>query len=313
MTFEPIVSPTKWHDFDAYSLENDRILIQIVPRLGAKIVSLCDKRSEREWLAPPIRSVKPTAYGQSFIDQDMSGWDEMFPTILPCEWEGRSFPDHGEVWSVPWQTEVQGSALVSERKGIGFPYIFSRKIAFNGINRLKFEYILQNTGEFRFPWLWAAHPQFLADESTEIVFPDTIKKVVNVVENDPVFGRSGQIYDWPVSMLMTGERFRQTRVKSPEVRQCRKFYALPDNIIQWAGLLHHSSGSTLKLRWEADFPIYLGLWIDEGYYQKATVVALEPSSAYYDGLQIALAQDRVPWIEPGENIEWSLEIELDQR
>ncbi len=313
MANEPVVSLTKWHGFEAYSLENDRILIQIVPRLGAKIVSLYDKRSEREWLAPPIRTVKQTEYGQSFVDQDMSGWDEMFPTILPCEWEGHSFPDHGEVWSSPWQMEVQGSALISEGKGTGFPYVLSRKMAFTSINKLKLEYTLSNEGDFRFPWLWAAHPQFLADESTEIVLPATIKKVINVVENDPVFGRNGQIYDWPVAMMPTGERLRLTRVKSPEVRQCRKFYMPPDNLIQWAGLLHHSSGSTLRVRWNADFPIYFGLWVDEGYYQKTTVVALEPSSAYYDGLQIALAQNRVPWIEPGQKIDWTLEIELDQR
>ena len=77
----------------------------IVPELGAKIVSLFDRRRQHEWLVPPMRTLKQTAYGDDFVSQDMSGWDEMMPTIVACDYQGARLPDHGEVWSIPWQVE----------------------------------------------------------------------------------------------------------------------------------------------------------------------------------------------------------------
>lgn len=79
-------SKTTWHNFDALALESDSMQVVIVPDLGAKIVSLYDKVHRREWLVPPIRQVQQPAYGAVFVDQDMSGWDEMMPTIVACEW-----------------------------------------------------------------------------------------------------------------------------------------------------------------------------------------------------------------------------------
>jgi len=55
------------------------------------------------------RPFKPVAYGAVFVDQDMSGWDEMFPTINACTYPapspyaGITLPDHGEVWVLPWE------------------------------------------------------------------------------------------------------------------------------------------------------------------------------------------------------------------
>lgn len=64
----------------------------VVPEMGAKLVSLADKRSGLEWLAGPAdRPFRPVPYGADFVQQDMSGWDEMFPTIVAC-----AYPAPGE-------------------------------------------------------------------------------------------------------------------------------------------------------------------------------------------------------------------------
>ena len=55
---------TTWHNFDALALESESLQVVIVPDLGAKIVSLYDKVHRREWLVPPIRTVKQTFMGQ---------------------------------------------------------------------------------------------------------------------------------------------------------------------------------------------------------------------------------------------------------
>lgn len=307
-----VIGNSVWHDFDALTLENDLLSITIVPRLGAKIVSLLDKKLNREWLASPIRQVAQTQYGQSFVDQDMSGWDEMFPTIVACEWEGRSFPDHGEVWSCEWTAIAKDDELAASVKGIGLDYELSRSISFAGMNRLQLNYRLWNRESFSFPWLWAAHPQFLANERTRILLPEHINRVMNVVSNDPVFGDAALFYGWPVAELSSGGKFQLDRVRNPEVCACRKFYSLPEDVVSWAVLRDEQNNSQMKLSWKALFPLYFGVWVDEGFYNTATVIAPEPTSGFYDGLPMALKNNRVSWINPDEKITWTLEIEISE-
>jgi len=71
--------------------------------MGAKLVSLVHKPAAHDWLLGPAdRPFRPVPYGASFVDQDMSGWDEMFPTIEACPYPGEgpyagaALPDHGE-------------------------------------------------------------------------------------------------------------------------------------------------------------------------------------------------------------------------
>ena len=96
------LSETTWRGMPAWTLENDRLKVVTTPGVGAKITSIYDKAFEHEWLvSPPDRLFGPNEYAASFIDQDMSGWDEMYPTIKPCTYPnpgpyfGAVLPDHG--------------------------------------------------------------------------------------------------------------------------------------------------------------------------------------------------------------------------
>ena len=72
-------------------LDSEMHRVVMVPEMGAKIVSLVDKRGGFEWMVGPgTRPVKPVAYGAWWHEQDMAGWDEMFPTIIACPFPGRA-------------------------------------------------------------------------------------------------------------------------------------------------------------------------------------------------------------------------------
>ena len=172
------ISGTNWHNFPAWILENDKIRVVIVPELGAKIVSLFDKVYSHEWLVPPMRPLKQTSYGADFVSQDMSGWDEMMPTIVACDWEGVHLPDHGEVWSIPWALESTVDALVLSVMGVAMPYRFTRTAALLEPNCLELRYSLTNTGKTACPYLWTAHPQFAANAQTRIILPPDVTQMV---------------------------------------------------------------------------------------------------------------------------------------
>ena len=170
------ISRATWHGQDAFVQENDTIRLVTVPDLGAKIVSLFDKRSRREWLVGPgERALAKVPYGASFVDQDMSGWDEMFPTIVACAypapgaWVGTQLPDHGEVWPLSWVLEPSDpDTLKLGVEGKALPYRLARTLSFASSNILEMAYELQNLGDERMPYLWSAHPQFVCDDEAEI-------------------------------------------------------------------------------------------------------------------------------------------------
>jgi hypothetical protein len=111
--------------------ENDSLRVEIVPGRGAKLVSLINKLTHREWVYKHNDTWKPLTYGMIWEDGDRSGWDEMFPTILACPcpnepWQHARFPDHGEVWTLPWEYELTDNSVRMWVQGVMVPYIFEK-------------------------------------------------------------------------------------------------------------------------------------------------------------------------------------------
>ncbi len=170
---------TEWFLTPALVLETPAMRVITVPEKGAKIVSVFDRSTGHEWLLPPKNGHFPQpVYGAVFVEQDMSGWDEMFPTIDRCRYPLRgayfdaNLPDHGEVWALPWQVdESSRSAICLSVTGRTLPYILSRELRFSDERTLRLSYEVINAGSEPLSLLWAAHPQFAADEATRIMLP----------------------------------------------------------------------------------------------------------------------------------------------
>lgn len=305
-----IITPTIWHTLPALCLESDLTRVVIVPELGAKIVSLFDKTHQHEWLAPPMRPLKPTSYGANFVSQDMSGWDEMLPTINACDYQGIHLPDHGEVWSIPWQVEQTADAAILSVNGVALSYRLTRSAALVASNCLELQYSLANTGDRSFQYLYAAHPQFNADEYTRLVLPSDITQMINVIQDDPAWGASGNLHAWPQAIDRNGLSWRLDRVRSPDNLACRKFYVPPEQSVAWAALVHEDKKCALRLEWSPVELPYLGLWVDEGMFNSLPVAAFEPSNAYYDSLVWAISNRRAPTLEPDQVCHWQIRLWL---
>jgi galactose mutarotase-like enzyme len=286
--------------------------------MGAKIVSIYDKQATREWLVPPPegRAFQPVEYGSVFIKQDMSGWDEMMPTIDESEYpiagayQGAHLPDHGEVWALPWTiTDVQQDALSLAVDGKALPYHFVRMIRVLDDHTMRFEYAVSNTGNGPIIVLWTAHPQFMVDTDTRIVLPANVKTVRNIL-NHEMWGEVGALHDWPNATTVQGEAFALDRVRGKDAHSYRKFYLPPDQPAAWAGLIQETSGQWLRLSWDTATVPYLGLWYDEGYVSPIATMAFEPSTGYYDRLPRAWENQRVTQLQPQQAFAWHLDIEI---
>ncbi len=291
-----------------FCLENDLISCTVIPSFGAKIISLFDKSSGREWLVPCMRKIEQVEFDAHFTEQSMGGWDEMLPTIDSCIWKGNSLPDHGETWQVPWKCSIKGNSIRTTLQCTIFPFRFSRTISFFSDDTFLLTYDLINEGHEELPWLWAAHPQFYMNLNTRIIFPKEITQMVNVIDNDPVFGSAGTIVDYPSGKDGNSHNLDVVHISgSPS---CRKFYCLPETHIAQAGLVDNENNCSLLFRWDSDVIPYCGLWVDEGAYHSKPVAAIEPSSAYYDSLPIAEKNKRLPFLSPSESVSWNLYLQM---
>jgi galactose mutarotase-like enzyme len=289
------------------TLESERHRVTTVPELGAKLTSLFDKKTGLEWLVQPQKELRKVAYGSGFVAADMSGWDEMFPTIRACDYDDgvlgtRHLPDHGEVWSLPWDVVASTSSSLTLRvTSKVLPYRLTRGLRLRE-GELEFVYTVVNTGQHDLELGWTAHPQFVAPEGTRVLLPKAVTQVVNAIDSDPKLGDINSLHDWPNGLDKVGNAQQGT---------CHKVYVPEHQSVTWAGL-EHPSGSWLKLSWQADEVPYLGVWVDEGAYSHEATVALEPSTFFYDNLCAARSSGRVMKVGAGQHVTWSLLLQLGQ-
>ena len=309
---------TTWQGQEAWALESKVLKTIVLPQLGAKLVSLLDKRSGLEWLVDSGgRPLKPVSYGASFIDQDMSGWDEMFPTILACEYPvpgdcyGSLLPDHGEVWTLPWSLETtQAGVLSMSVQGKALPYRLTRRLSFFEPGKLQMDYILESLANEPLPYLWAAHPQFACGEQAEVILPTEVKQVCNTVSAEWGWGEPETRFDWPQAHSLSGQEVRIDHLGPSSLKQARKFFLLPETRIGWAGLRRKPSGNWLRLDWDSVEVPYLGIWLDEGAISHTTVAALEPMTGFYDSLDVAWKKQEISVLAPDETRTWSLVVSV---
>ena len=249
------------------------------PGRGAKIVSLVDAAGV-EWLAQADRTSIP-APGTAFVAAEMAGWDECAPSIVACTVDGVPIPDHGELWDVPFDT--QGDTTSATGTSLGFR--FARTIAPTA-DGLLLSYRAETTGG-PIPFLWAAHPQFAAPPGTRVELPPQARSVVDVQHDD--------LPSRPWSSALDG-------IDSVRPGGTRKWYVDPAQTVRGARLVR-GDGPVLTMEWSVHCP-YLGVWFDHGAYSREPVIAIEPSTGYFDSLATAQRSGRVATIEPGRPLTW---------
>ena len=305
-----------WFGQPAISIESSQMRATFVPTLGAKIVELTDLTNGFEWLVPPLKQLTaPIPYGAVFTEQDMSGWDDMFPTIDACTFisaDGRSvsLPDHGEVWALEWDVTAKDETLHMHVEGVALPYILKREVEFAVSNQLLMRYTLNNTGKQELPCFWAAHPQFICTPTMRIILPPQVTHVYNAYER-PFMGSHGTIHSWNTTQLTNGTPLMLDRELAGDVHECHKVYVTLDTLIDHASLHDIKEGNTLTLAW-SDPVNYLSILVDTRMFNPRSIIALEPATAFYDDLTRAMALNRIPMIAPGDSAQWQITITLNK-
>lgn len=279
-----------WDGEPAVQIAGAGLTMIIVPGRGGKIISLFDDHGAEWLLGPPDPLPAPAVPGASFIEAELCGWDECAPTIDACRLaDGTELPDHGELWTTAWATADGPAAL--EVTGVALPYSLRREVIATDTG-LELRYRVATDGG-PVPFLWAAHPQFLAPPGTMIELQDGIDRVIDVYEEP------GAERHWDAALAGIDT-----------VAEGRKVYLPPTERVGTAAL-RRPDGRALRLSWDPATVPYLGLWYDRSTFARADVIAIEPTTGYYDSLARAVDAGRVSTVSADRPLEWTLTLTVE--
>lgn len=292
-------------------LENEFVQLVCAPEHGARITSLIDCRSGRDWLVQgvlPAESAAWSAESAVLGGAEAFGWDECVPTVAPCpdplDAGAPPLRDHGDQWGRPADVATTEDRLIARWTQSRWRLRFERMVRLTG-STVVCDYTLEALGDRPLPVLWSMHALLaLEPESRIVVDPARQVRVTHHVG----FGLS----DANPELVWPGERGRHfDEVASVDARRAAKL------VLDAAGLdlvaARTPDGSELRFDWDRSFAPALGIWLDYGGWppgEERHQVALEPTTSPDDELASAIAAGRARTIEPGTTARWRVELEL---
>lgn len=281
----------QFQGFSVHTLRSGRASLAVVPELGAKIISLKDLQTQREWLWHPgnhLELFKNRAH-DSFSDSPLTGMDECLPTILPCAWRGRNLPDHGEVWNRSWQVDMdawrQGVLKTSIRLESS-PFVFERSIELQE-REICLNYKLSNVSDTEEHFLWAVHPLLRLTAGDRLELPDSTRKLLN------------------------GDAWVDDVVSGAAPQNCAKTFAHPVSEGR-AAVKNDVTGDCLEFIWDSLQNNSLGLWITRGGWHGYHHFAIEPSNADHDCLTTALERNCCGVVAAHGSVNWELTMRVGE-
>ncbi|MEI8340617.1 MAG: hypothetical protein WCH43_03660 [Verrucomicrobiota bacterium] len=296
-------------NFEVCALQTRSVEIRVIPELGARVVSLRNRFTNREWMWHPPGSLKlfRNAFADDFGKSTFAGLDECLPTLAACEWKNRSLPDHGEVWALPWKLDE--SAFAKNRIATSVstpvsPFEFERVISLDE-NRVTLSYSLTNRGDANEEFLWSIHPLLTLEPDDRIELPDEVHEFqIDGGSGAPELSR-GAIWSYPVPF----ENFQIDNLQLGDNRNgCVKGFTHP--LCEGrAAIFNDRTGDRLEFQWNPCDNNTLGIWLTRGGLNGWHHVALEPTNGAPDSLAIAVEQwKRHGILAPQETRRWSIRI-----
>jgi galactose mutarotase-like enzyme len=302
--------------YPAWIGRTDEIELCVIPRLGSKIISLVNRRTNREWLWSSGKPLGNLGYATSYGAGDESGWDEMFPGInvstYPEEpWQGARIPDHGEVWSLEWESRLTDEGLICAVEGVAFPYRLEKAISFADENTLRIDYVLTNLSHHPFSFAWAAHPLLRVHEGMKLLVPESMNEIEVAYSGGKRLGTFQDIRGYPLARRdETGDSVDLSLLEPSNPRIAEKYYFTGTMTEGWAALSDPATGEAITFRFPEDQVPYLGIWANAGAYTGYYHFAIEPATGRMDDLGHAMREREAATVEGNGTYSWHLEVAL---
>lgn len=289
----------------AVVLESKSVYSAFLPDLGGKMISLRDKRTGFEFLFQnPRKAYRQPGEYDGFADYDASGFDDAFPNInesvSKVSGADVHFPDHGEIWRTRMTVQHDSNGVTFACRGKVLPYMYKKHISLieSGV---QLDYCIVNEGDKPIPCLWTMHCLVNCDDDMRLILPQAPSMAENVFDG-PVHGAVGRA-------MPVDDELR--RLPARANGKMLKWYMAGRVNEGICGYEYPSRGVRLIVEYDAAKLPYLGFWCTLGGFRGDVNAALEPTTGYYDGMEIARAHNALPEIAPGERYEFTLQMRTE--
>ena len=270
-----------------------RLALTVDPAFGARVLTLTDRNTGRQWLMEGTRA-SDTSEEAAYLGDASRGWDECFPTVLSCHhaaWGGR-LRDHGLLWGRPWEVvAVDDRRLEARFRGNGID--FSRALTLDG-SAVTAAYEVTSERDAAVPYLWSQHCVLSLAPEERIALCGQGR-----------IHAAGYAFDWPLHLDRD-----LSRVGTPDEDFSLKAYAPTPGP---ASAEVRGQGGGLRFDWTGPEVPAVGVWLDYGEWPAGAPVhqvALEPTTGEADDLVGAEAIGQARWLEPGETHRWMVRLSV---
>lgn len=291
-------------------LEDNKIRIVVDARCGGKIRSIVSKATCREYLYQDPRTLFSNA-GYSL--HDITGIDECFPTVAPCNyeggsWDGLNLGDHGWLWDREWNVKLTADSLAMEVDFSEAPFAFRRTIRLARPGELLLDYAIESRASEPFEFLYANHLMLCGNNSTRIVYPAEMKQAyvsANYFHNS---FHVGTWIEWPPPDTLgvtTIEPGRGSLLKffSPRLTQGE------------TAISHGDHEESLLITFDAAQLPYLGVLIAQGFNplerdHQGVFIGLEATTGIGDDLATCRATGTATYLQQGESRRFQIRLSI---
>jgi len=302
------INKKSYKNVEGIELTNDKISALVLPFSGGRIQSI--RFLGKEYLMQKLgKDFIVPEYDTNYLDGELSGFDDMFPTITACGypggvWDGVRLPDHGEVWALAFSSKIVDSTLKLGVHGVRLPYLFEKQISL-GDSRIVIDYCARNLSPFPMKYIWAAHPSFILEEGTSLQLPYA-KSIMNAYGGCKYLGAFGEIHPWNVS-----NDSRDLSLLSPEQRSCNKYYVW-NELERNETIIEYPNGDSITVSCDVEKVPYLGVWVDEMGFGDGSMACIvpEPCTGAFDSTALADTFGKVAQLPPNGEHTWRLCIEF---
>lgn len=262
-------------------VESEKLSAIFLPGNGGRLVSLVCRKTGTEFLCQdPNPIYLPQSADGVYVNGEVSGVDDLFPTIDPCktEFSREEYPCHGEVLRHPHQFRIVDDRLIEEFTSTLFGYQFTKTAFSTGDGAIGITYEIANQTDRDFPCLFGLHCMFAAEKGGRAVLFETVKNGIIMFDEDGEFGKRGETVPICNEML-------QNTGYDPQ-NNAYKYYLCGEKSIGKCGY-QYTNGTTVTMEYDSKIMPYLGIWVNNGRFKGQYNMALEPCTIPFDSPQNA--------------------------
>lgn len=266
----------KFKDVDGLRITGKNFEAIFLPENGGKLVSFVDRTNHIEWLAQDINEKYiPQSVDGVYVDAEVSGADEMFPTIDPCNIMGKDYPCHGEVCRVSHQAVISDNKLILKNTSHKFSYVYKKTVSETSCGNMRIEYEIENTGDEILPCLWAFHMMFAAEDGGKVFASVCENADAEIMFDDRKrFGTRGDVIN------LKEEHFISREYK--EKGDAYKYYIKEPLKEGLCGYYRKNRACGVALCYDKEKLPYLGIWMNDGGFKNMHSATVEPCNIPYD-------------------------------